>query len=123
MTKPSPKASSASDKIKAILELLASGPRDARELATAIGCDDSFARRRLRELMKKGSIYRERVIGPNGLLYRWHLGTVPADAKHEVHEDTLAHRQITTRCYPVVGRRDPLVAALFGQPQSHSQGA
>ncbi len=111
-----------------IEELLASGPRLADELAREAGFSLAATRLRLERLLDRQRVHREKVqLGQPRWQYRWHLGPpaaipdeVPEQAMHEeqdMHEEDLTPSQRTVFDYPAVGRRDPLVAALFGPCQ------
>lgn len=115
---------------RAIEELLQSGPRLADELAQEAGFSLAATRLRLSCLLEQERVHREKKVQPGQARwqYRWHLGpaceqlpartTAPAqDGKQDqdAHQEELVPSQRTVRDYPAIGRRDALVAALFGR--------
>ena len=104
----------------AIVTLLGAGPRQADQLAHDAGYSLAATRLRLERLLERGCVHRAKVnLGQPRWQYLWHAGPAPeavspqaADA--DTGDDLLAPVQTTVRSYPRVGRRDPLVAALFG---------
>ena len=111
----------ATDPLEVAIEaLLGSGPRLADQLAHDAGYSLAATRLRLERLLEGGRIHREKVnLGQPRWQYLWHAGPAPAapaeDAEEaDVDDDAFVPVQTTVRSYPRVGRRDPLVAALFG---------
>jgi hypothetical protein len=122
----------AADLLDRLIEaLLEAGPRLADELAHEAGYSLAATRLRLDRLLAQRRVHREKVqFGQPRWQYRWHLGpecvrglaSAPAavgdeDPGHEPHAADLSPSQRTVSDYPAVGRRDPLVAALFGPAQ------
>jgi len=118
------------DPLEAAIEsLLGAGPRLADDLARDAGYSLAATRLRLDSLLHRQRIHREKVqLGQPRWQYLWHLGPaalsepvlVPAAARDEAGEaeaGLLAPSQATVCSYPRVGRRDALVAALFGPAQ------
>lgn len=113
------------DALEAAIEsLLGAGPRLADDLARDAGYSLAATRLRLDSLLHRQRIHREKVqLGQPRWQYLWHLGPadfsapVPAPRRDEADEaegELLAPSQATVCSYPPVGRRDPLVTALFG---------
>lgn len=92
--------------------LLAEAPRLVNELAQITGYNVGTVRRRLDALAAADIIHIERVRTPTGMHILWHDGPAPIPKLTGA-----APSQHVVRTYPAIGRRDPLVAALFGQPK------
>jgi hypothetical protein len=107
--------------IKQIADLLAVAPRSALKLVDMTGYSIYTVNQRLQELKKDGYAYHVPA-HKNGTPFTWHIGTAPYVAPKKVDPDV---RQKLTRDYPAIGRRDALVAALFGpaKPAGQLQGA
>ena len=120
------------DPLEAAIEsLLGAGPRLADDLARDAGYSLAATRLRLDNLLHRQRIHREKVhLGQPRWQYLWHLGPaalsaqlpvpvpVPGrDGAGDAEAELLAPSQATVCSYPAVGRRDPLVAALFGPAQ------
>jgi hypothetical protein len=109
---------------RAIETLLGAGPRLADQLAHETGYSLAATRQRLDRLLERGRVHREKVnLGQPRWQYLWHSGPAPVAApvrsgELETEDDLFAPVQTTVRSYPPVGRRDSLVAALFG-PARH----
>jgi hypothetical protein len=115
-TKPKKRAVSYDGLLDYIADLLGTAPHSAIELAKLTGYGELTCRHRLGELEALGRAHRQRVglVGA-GWTYVWHAG--PADPSEVI--SMITHpRQSTVRTYPPVNRRDPLVAALFGQVEA-----
>jgi DNA-binding CsgD family transcriptional regulator len=102
-----------------IIRQLGAGPRTLQQLARLLGYSESTVRRHLLDLEEEQRVHRR--AGPvtqyRGKLCIWHIGARPLDIDLPREEFIGAGempRQETTCNYPAVGRRDPLVAALFG---------
>lgn len=106
----------------AIEALLDTGPCMIEEIADTLRYSSGAVRVRLLQLAKEGRAHRQRIQAGNnpGLFYRWHagpqLGRLDQDACTDPVE--LSPVQITVHSYPAINRRDPMVAAFFGQPFS-----
>lgn len=96
----------------AIEDMLQDGPHVVDEIVHALHYSGAAVRTRLHQLMKEGRVHRRRIACDDNpaLLYRWHAGP----PEREEFDADLAPVQVTVQRYPAVGRRDPLVAALFG---------
>ena len=117
--------SQAADPLEGAIEtLLGAGPRLADQLAHETGYSLAATRLRLDRLLERGCVHREKVnLGQPRWQYLWHSGSAPVPATSpagdvETDDDPFAPVQTTVRSYPPVGRRDALVAALFG-PARH----
>jgi hypothetical protein len=121
MTKPKPKSErmAALEQLSAAIQkrLLNAGPDGLTvpEVAEGLGFSFGAIRVRLDALLEAGRVYRERhtQLSRSAIYYTWHSIDVPAQI---VAPD--APRRIMSRTYPIVGRRDELVAALFGHAGS-----
>jgi hypothetical protein len=113
------------DPLEAAIEaLLATGPRRADQLAQETGYSLAATRLRLDRLLEGGRVHRAKAnLDQPRWQYLWLPGPAPASApaaasagaeEADVDDDPFVPRQATVRSYPPVGRRDPLVAALFG---------
>lgn len=110
---------------RAIEALLEAGPHLADELARQAGCSLAATRQRLDRLLAQQRVHREKVnLGQPRWQYRWHAGpattvaetpTAEADTADALAQEAWTPMQRTVHDYPAVGRRDPLVAALFGR--------
>lgn len=120
-----PRTRRATDPLEAAIEtLLGAGPHLADQLAHGTGYSLAATRLRLERLLERGHVHREKVnLGQPRWQYLWHAGPAPAVAPARTEEsagdddDAFAPVQTTVHSYPRVGRRDPLVAALFGPAQ------
>jgi hypothetical protein len=115
----------AADPLEGAIEtLLRTGPCLADQLARETGYSLAATRLRLDRLLERGRVHREKVnLGQPRWQYLWHAGPAPVPATPragdvETDDDLFAPVQTTVRSYPPVGRRDTLVAALFG-PARH----
>lgn len=108
--------------MSAIEELLKTRPSIIDELAHVLRYSAAAIRVRLYQLMQEGRAHRQRIACVNNpaVFYCWYPG--PA-ARHidgapilDMAENDLLPVQVTKHSYPAVNRRDPLVAAFFGQP-------
>jgi DNA-binding IclR family transcriptional regulator len=103
-----------------LLELVAKTPATIDDLATLTGYSGDTVRLRLMRLEEGGCVRREQhsLLNWGGFQYIWHATGEPfLDLSTEVKK--LAMRggephQVTVKAYPTIGRRDPLVASLFG---------
>lgn len=101
----------------AILRHLESAPRRVDELANLVGYASNTVRQRLLDLESELRVHRVQVLEPRrrAKTWVWHAGAGQLDLV--VSDGSTAgevpHRPVM-RTYPVVGRRDDLVAALFG---------
>ena len=106
----------------AIEALLDTGPCIIEEIADTLRYSSGAVRVRLLQLAKEGRAHRQRIQGRNNpaLFYRWHAGPQPGRLDHDACTDPveLSPVQITVHSYPAINRRDPMVAAFFGQPFS-----
>lgn len=110
----------------ALVNILAAGPREIRELARELGYSVGPVLARLEQLAIEQRAHRRRVqINTwTGICYHWYLGPdanapVVLDGAHAQDRPSLTQQvivpfQSTVRTYPAINRRDPLVAALFG---------
>ena len=119
----------------AIDELLKAGPHSVADVTRALGWSTRAICPRLEQLELERRAHRVRVRLPNtpSICYRWHSGPAPGSA--EVDECVMASTlpdarqraiipyQQSVRVFAAVGRRDPLVAALFGPAHTHQTGA
>ena len=118
-----PRSRRATDPLETAIEAqLGTGPRLADQLAHDAGYSLAATRLRLERLLERGRVHREKVnLGQPRWQYLWHAGPAPAapveQAEEAADDDAFAPVQTTVRSYPRVGRRDPLVAALFGPAQ------
>ncbi|RYE73422.1 MAG: hypothetical protein EOO81_00535 [Oxalobacteraceae bacterium] len=103
----------------AIAALLDTGPCVIEEIADTLGYSSGAVRVRLLQLAKEGRAHRQRIQGGNNpaLFYRWHAGPQLGALGHDPCTDVaeLSPVQITVHSYPSINRRDPMVAAFFGQ--------
>ena len=117
------RARRATDPLETAIEAqLGTGPRLADQLAHDAGYSLAATRLRLERLLERGRVHREKVnLGQPRWQYLWHAGPTPVApverAEEAADDDAFAPVQTTVRSYPRVGRRDPLVAALFGPAQ------
>jgi len=104
---------------RAIESLLASAPQTIDQMADTLHYSSAAVRQRLFRLMKDGRVHRQRIhcAGNPALLYRWHAGPAQngADGMAGGRLAYLSPVQVTVHVYPAVNRRDPMVAAFFGQ--------
>lgn len=106
----------------AILDLITLYPRTADALAEAVGYSVTTVRQRLDVLEERARIHRigHKNVGNSGTTYTWHAGLAPAAVEAPVPDAEpieLPRRFFKTK-YPTIGKRDYLVAALFGQPEA-----
>jgi hypothetical protein len=94
--------------------LLAQSPYFVEDLARVTGYATATCRLRLVALESRGRAHRQKVVIDGTVYARWVAGSGPAFKEPPVW---LPH-QPTFRTYPPVNRRDPLVAALFGQVEA-----
>lgn len=111
-----------------ILALLRDGPKTMEELREELGFSHHAIRARLLDLMAVGKVHFVEIVTKGGLgkAKLWCMGAASDDQLAELvriqHERALLEasgsiaipKQVTQREYPTIGRRDPLVAALFG---------
>jgi DNA-binding IclR family transcriptional regulator len=104
-----------------LLELLAKTPATIDDLAALTGYSSDTVRLRLLRMEEAGCVRREQhsLLNWGGFQYTWHATGAPlldlsADAEKIARRDGEPH-QVTVKAYPTIGRRDPLVASLFGQ--------
>ncbi len=105
-----------------LLELLREGPTTADTLARLTGYSGNSIRERLAILMADGYVTRKLEPRPtSGAHYMWNI-TAAGDKFRSLPDlqrikssprEGQVHQVITTS-YPIIGRRDPLVSALFG---------
>ena len=97
----------------ALLELLVEGPRTTEELSIRFGQPGPTVRYYLRGLEKDCLVHHQKFLYTNGggSYFAWYLGVRTANA-------TPYPAPLTSKPArpPIVIRRDPLVAALFGPP-------
>ena len=98
-----------------IVDLLKTEPRTVYDLARMTHYGVATCRLRVLELERLGRAHRERILIPTGCQYVWHYGPSPSRGKALGIFDI--PQQSTYRVYPPINRRDPLVAALFGEPK------
>jgi DNA-binding Lrp family transcriptional regulator len=101
-----------------ILKLLMVAPRQtADQLAETFGFNPSTVRVRLNVMLDLGQIDYIEAPGKTTAarkVKQWSI--VDVDAPDQPRDASyLPERRISTKHYPLVDRRDPLVAALFGQ--------
>ncbi|QGZ42697.1 hypothetical protein IP92_05772 [Pseudoduganella flava] len=96
-----------------IADLLKTEPRTAYDLARLTHYSVATCRLRVAELERVGRAHRERVNTPTGCQYVWHYG--PSPSRGEALGIFGIPQQSAYRVYPAINRRDPLVAALFGE--------
>lgn len=102
-----------------IVQCIADGAHFAPAIADQLGVSRDTINSALRRLELNGKIRHVRVAARvmGGFLNRWSLvrGDDPIDETEALHHGD--QRVVKThKIYPDVGRRDPLVAALFGEP-------
>ena len=122
MTKPKTKSEriAALEQLSAAIEtrLLNAGSDGLTvpEVAEGLGFSFGAIRVRLDALQEAGRVYRERhtQLSRSAIYYTWHAVRPNAQPV-----DPDAPRRISSRTYPPIGRRDELVAALFGQAGGH----
>lgn len=108
----------------AISSLLKQRPHTVPELAEELGYCASSIRTRLDVLEQRGLAHRvSRLISPaGGRLHIWHDGLAPAVEPEPTAERPIPGelpKRFFKSSYPAVGKRDYLVAALFGAPREH----
>lgn len=107
----------------AILRTLEVAPRTVKELSGLVGYSESELRRQLAVLEADHDAHR--VLTPHPTpgvrCWMWHFGagesTPPRKYAERAIKGEMPRRPVRTT-YPNVGRRDPLVSALFGQAGS-----
>jgi len=123
MTTPTEKPVPIAELLSAVEQALEAGPRHLKELVRELGCSEFAVRRRLLQLESEHRAHRVRV-STQGLCYLWHTGPAPgAKIPNPIIPDqdlpraeqrVSAPYQSTVRSWPLITRRDDLVAALFG---------
>lgn len=110
----------------AIDELLKAGPHSVAEVTRALGWSTRAICPRLEQLELEHRAHRIRVRLPNTptICYLWHSGPAPGSATVDeciaaaalphARQRAIVPYQQSVRVFAAVGRRDPLVAALFG---------
>lgn len=100
----------------AILAHLESAPRKLHELAILVGYSEHTVREHLLDLESEQRAHRVRGAhaGAGGKIWLWHAGPAPEIEELEEIIPGETTRQHVVRTYPIIGRRDNLVAALFG---------
>lgn len=106
--------------VDSILAILKDGPRKVEELRTLTGYSRSGVAGLLERMNVAGQVRRESVEIPtaSGYCYVWHACSGQEDSSS--YDDHLfipgaMPKQKTVRQYEPICRRDPLVAALFGE--------
>jgi hypothetical protein len=108
--------------VSAIEELLGARPSIIDEIAHVLRYSAAAIRVRLHQLMQEGRAHRQRIpcVNNPAVFYRWHAGPgagrIDGAPSLDMAESDLRPVQVTVHTYPVVNRRDPLVAAFFGRP-------
>jgi hypothetical protein len=108
--------------VSAIEELLWTGPSIIDDIAHVLCYSAAAIHVRLHQLMQEGRAHRQRIrcVNNPAVFYRWHAGPgagrIDGAPNLDMDESDLRPVQVTVHTYPVVNRRDPLVAAFFGQP-------
>ena len=101
-----------------IMRQLEAGPRTLQQLACLLGYSETTVRRHVLDLEDELRVHRiSSSRTGRGKLCWWHAGARPIDldvAPATVPGAGEVPRQQSTCSYPAVGRRDDLVAALFG---------
>ena len=111
-----------------IEEALQHKPSTIQELCRELGFSRHAIHVRLMDLMAAGRFHYVEVVtsGGLGLAHVWFPGPASKEQLDELQRKQRARaavpdrgpifipRQVTTRAFPPVNRRDPLVAALFG---------
>jgi hypothetical protein len=111
-----------------IILMLQRGPAMIQQLCSELGFSRHAVHVRLRALMADGRVHYVEVVtkGGLGLAYAWQLGSAPKEKLDELRRNQVKRAaipdrgpiftpiQVSTRIYPAMNQRDPLVAALFG---------
>lgn len=119
MTKPTQRIP-AGELLAAIDDFIKVHSRTTAELVKLTRYSDCSVRKRLVVLEERGIIHKiaERCDNGMGLTFHWHAGPVPSKSETSKHvsKPILGEtpRRFFLTTYPAVGRRDALVAALFG---------
>ncbi|MGI4846184.1 MAG: hypothetical protein ACRYF7_23080 [Janthinobacterium lividum] len=126
MTAPTGKNVPIEELLPAIEKSLEAAPRHMKDLARELGCSEFAVRRRLLQLESEHRAHRVRE-NTQGLCYLWHPGPapgakipipiIPAQDLPGAELRVSAPYQSTVRSWPLITRRDELVAALFGLAQ------
>lgn len=95
-----------------IEKLLEGGSMTMQQIATATKLSVFAIRPRLAQLVQERRAHRLRIVGIGKWNYLWMRGPAPI-----LPTAGAEPRQAIVRSYPDVGRRDDLVAALFGVPR------
>jgi DNA-binding IclR family transcriptional regulator len=109
----------------AILRTLQIAPRTVKELSGLVGYSESELRRQLVVLESDHDAHRTLTNQPTPGVraWVWHFGagesTPPRKYAERAIKGEMPRRRIRTT-YPNVGRRDPLVSALFGHAGSQA---
>lgn len=108
-----------------ILRILTRGPQSAAAIGVELGVAGSTVRGRLSELQLEGRAHSVKDPSPKlGARFIWHIGPGKEGAAVTQSRKTIgAMYQVTLKTYPAENRRDPMVAALFGQPRQVAQVA
>ena len=92
----------------------------AGELADMIGYNITTIRKRLEVLEERKLVHRidHKNATNSGTTFTWHAGLAPDAVAGPVPDSDPIEvpRRFFATSFPPVGRRDPLVAALFGAP-------
>jgi hypothetical protein len=111
-----------------IEEALRRKPSTVQQLCDDLGFSHAAIRIRLDDLLLSGRVHYVETVtnGGKGLAYVWHVGPASDEQLEDIQRKQAARAavldrgpigipfQVTTRAYVPTGRRDPLVAALFG---------
>ena len=101
------------DLLDHISGLLEEAPRTMKELEALTGYTHRPLKDRLNELIEDGLAHRQRV--PVTISYKYIYCAGSGDGVVDVARAGEVPRRTVARTYPPIGRRDVLVAALFGQ--------
>lgn len=110
----------------AILDCIGAGMHRTAEIAAHLHMASSHISTRLDYLRTQGLIHAARIddVKRGGFVNEWQLGPGPGNQASYDPKDlprrraTDDRRVILSTTYPLVDRRDPLVAALFGAPMA-----
>jgi len=117
-----------------IVETLRRNPSTMLQLCDELRVSHASIRVRLYDLMETGRVHyvETPTCGGRGLAHVWHLGAASKEQLDALGQKRAARSavkdrgpigvplQVTTRAYAPTNRRDPLVAALFGDGPGRS---
>lgn len=113
--------------VEKISEFLKISPRSNEELRQLTGLSRSGVNNQMERMVLAKLAHRKRheIRRAAGFCWMWHDGPAKDENGLELEADSpripgYVPRQKTVRQYPVIGRRDALVAAFFGQAKATS---